>query len=231
MRKIHKSKFYLLTFCLLIIYLLAFCSKMYYNISDKTFGGAFMEEKFNLKRGVIFDLDGTMWDSSEAVTAAYNRSLERVGLDIRLSRSDVMAVMGKTMTEIAHIYFDAIDPNRAEDIMLDCIEEENEYLKTHCGEVYDGLEDTLSELERRGYFLACVSASGNISKIRNVGAEQALKRRGISALWSRETALNPLFMSATPSATITPQWRQGRSLSTRHTASEAFPRARPRLER
>ncbi len=116
-----------------------------------------MEEKFNLKRGVIFDLDGTMWDSSEAVTAAYNRSLERVGLDIRLSRSDVMAVMGKTMTEIAHIYFDAIDPNRAEDIMLDCIEEENEYLKTHCGEVYDGLEDTLRELGRRGYFLACVS--------------------------------------------------------------------------
>ncbi len=110
-----------------------------------------------MKKGIIFDLDGTMWDSSESVTAAYNIGLEKGGYSLRLSLSDVMAAMGKTMVEIAHMYFDAIDPERAVQIMQECIAEEMEYLKTSGGEVYDGLEDVLKELRKRGYFIACVS--------------------------------------------------------------------------
>ena len=32
-----------------------------------------------MKKAVIFDLDGTMWDSSESVAAAYNIGLEKMG--------------------------------------------------------------------------------------------------------------------------------------------------------
>ena len=110
-----------------------------------------------MKKGVIFDLDGTMWDASESVTAAYNIGLERMGYSLKLSLADIQAAMGKTMTEIAHMYFDVLDPERAEEIMVNCISEEMEYLKTHGGVVYDGLEDVLKELKNRGYFLACVS--------------------------------------------------------------------------
>lgn len=110
-----------------------------------------------MRKGVIFDLDGTMWDSSESVTAAYNIGLKRMGYGLRLTLDEVRAAMGKTMTEIAHMYFDAIDPERAEEIMVECIAEEMEYLKTAGGVVYDGLSDVLSELKKRGYFLACVS--------------------------------------------------------------------------
>lgn len=110
-----------------------------------------------MKKGIIFDLDGTMWDSSESVTAAYNLGLERMGYSLRLTLADIQAAMGKTMTEIAHMYFDAIDPERAEEIMIECIAEEMEYLKTSSGVVYDGLEDVLNELREKGYFIACVS--------------------------------------------------------------------------
>lgn len=110
-----------------------------------------------MRKGVIFDLDGTMWDSSESVTAAYNIGLKRMGYGLRLTLDEVRAAMGKTMTEIAHMYFDAIDPERAEEIMVECIAEEMEYLKTAGGVVYDGLSDVLSELKKRVYFLACVS--------------------------------------------------------------------------
>ena len=110
-----------------------------------------------MKKAVIFDLDGTMWDSSESVAAAYNIGLEKMGYDLRLTVDDVRAAMGKTMTEIAHLYFDAIDPDRAEQIMVECIAEEMEHLKTEGGVVYDGLEEVLTVLRSRGYFLACVS--------------------------------------------------------------------------
>ena len=110
-----------------------------------------------MKKAIIFDLDGTMWDSSESVTAAYNIGLEKMGYSLRLTLADIRAAMGKTMTEIAHMYFDAIDPDRAEDIMIECIAEEMEYLKTSGGVVYDGLEDVLKELRKKGWFTACVS--------------------------------------------------------------------------
>ena len=110
-----------------------------------------------MKKAVIFDLDGTMWDSSVEVTKAYNRGLEAQGYDLRFTVEDMRKYMGKTMVEIAHLAFDCIDPDRAEEIMIKCIEEENEYLKTHSGKIYGGLEDTLRRLSSEGYFLACVS--------------------------------------------------------------------------
>ena len=110
-----------------------------------------------MKTAVIFDLDGTMWDSSELVAEAYSKGLEKMGYSLRLSVEDIQNAMGKTMTEIAHMYFDALDPEHAVDIMVKCIEEEMEFLKTSGGVVYDGLEDTLKELKARGHVLACVS--------------------------------------------------------------------------
>lgn len=107
--------------------------------------------------GIIFDLDGTMWDSSREVAEAYNLSLEKQGLPFRYTLNDIRSAMGKTMIEIAHMCFDSFDPERAEEIMQKCIDEENEYLKTHSGTVYPGLEDTLKHLRQKGYFLACVS--------------------------------------------------------------------------
>lgn len=110
-----------------------------------------------MKKAIIFDLDGTMWDSSEAVTAAYNLSLKKQGIPLSLTVGDIRAAMGKTMVEIAHMYFDAIDKDRAVEIMTGCIDEENAYLITHSGVTYPDLEATLAELRRRGWFLACVS--------------------------------------------------------------------------
>lgn len=110
-----------------------------------------------MTKSVILDLDGTMWDSSREVAEAYNLCLKRQGYSLRFSLSDIRGAMGKTMTEIAHMAFDVIDPEKAEDIMQKCIDEENEYLKSHPGRVYDGLEDTLKRLKSEDWKLICVS--------------------------------------------------------------------------
>lgn len=110
-----------------------------------------------MNKGVLFDLDGTLWDSSQSVADSYNIALEKLGCDLRVNRADIMSVMGKTMYDIAHILFDKISPDKAEYIMDCCTETENEYIKTHGGMVYDGVEQTLKALKNDGWFVACVS--------------------------------------------------------------------------
>lgn len=110
-----------------------------------------------MKKAVIFDLDGTMWDSSREVTEAYNIALEKQGLEKRFTVADIKGAMGKTMVEIAHIAFDCYGVENAVGIMQRCIDEENSYLTTHSGQVYPGLEEMLSKLRSRGYLIACVS--------------------------------------------------------------------------
>ncbi len=110
-----------------------------------------------MKNGILFDLDGTLWDSSQSVTESYNLALERLGYTLRMTQADIMGAMGKTMYEIAHIFFDYIDPERAESIMDYCTEVENEYIKTHGGYIYEGVKETLEALKAQGWFIACVS--------------------------------------------------------------------------
>lgn len=110
-----------------------------------------------MTRAVIFDLDGTLWDASETVTESFNLALSRLGLDRRISLDEMTGAMGKTLEEIAHIYFDCIDPTKAVGIMRYCTAYENIYVEAHGGRLYEGLSETLSELRRRGIFTAVVS--------------------------------------------------------------------------
>lgn len=96
--------------------------------------------------GLIFDMDGTLWDSTRAVTDSWNVVFERLGLSYRATVSDIDAQMGKPMPEI----FAALLPNEPKDILKkvekECCAYENEYLSIHGGVLYPELAETLSKL-------------------------------------------------------------------------------------
>ena len=59
-----------------------------------------------MKRGIIFDMDGTLWDSAANVAASWNLAIRQEGLlDKELTEQDIQGVMGKTMDVIADILF------------------------------------------------------------------------------------------------------------------------------
>ena len=54
----------------------------------------------NKKYGILFDLDGTLWDSSEAVIASWNEVIEQQpDFHKKGTIEDMMSLMGKTMTQ------------------------------------------------------------------------------------------------------------------------------------
>lgn len=111
-----------------------------------------------MKNAVIFDLDGTLWDSSKQVTESWNVILGRYPEteNRQISVSDMHGFMGKPMNEIARLMMPDIDEKLREKIMLECMDNELEYLSEHMGVLYPKLYETLEELSE-SYKLMIVS--------------------------------------------------------------------------
>ena len=58
------------------------------------------------KKGIIFDMDGTVWDSSENVAKSWTEKIHEAGYpDKSVTREDIQSVMGKPMDVIADTLF------------------------------------------------------------------------------------------------------------------------------
>ena len=109
---------------------------------------------------LIFDIDGTLWDSRQLVAEGYNLQLEKEGLQhLFVTAEDLKPLFGKVMTEIADTILASIDPSERYELMERCMKTENDYLfANECRIGYPGVKETLAELARK-YRLFIVSNS------------------------------------------------------------------------
>ena len=99
---------------------------------------------------IIFDIDGTLWDSRALVAEGYNIQLEREGLQHLFVNADILKpLFGKTMTEIADVLLASIDVKDRYDLMERCMATENEYLFNNpCRIGYPRVKETLEALSK-----------------------------------------------------------------------------------
>ncbi len=109
------------------------------------------------RKGILFDLDGTLWDSAEGVALAWNEIFANY-LDVsrRVTAEEVHSVMGKLLSEIAEILLPDMEPRHRKEVFDRCMTYENEYLRIHGGILFPQLEETLTRLQEQ-YDLYVVS--------------------------------------------------------------------------
>ena len=110
---------------------------------------------------LIFDIDGTLWDSRQLVAEGYNLQLCEEGLEkYCVNAEQLKALFGKTMSEIADIMLADIELPERYALMERCMEREDVYLRENASEAiaYEGVKETLEMLAKQ-YRLFIVSNS------------------------------------------------------------------------
>lgn len=96
--------------------------------------------------GILFDLDGTLWDACQVVADSWRHTLRtRYGQEQGPSVEEVRGIMGLTTDEIARRLFSGFGA-RADEVCRACIRGENEYIAPRGGWVYPGVPEMLAEL-------------------------------------------------------------------------------------
>lgn len=110
-----------------------------------------------MRKGIIFDMDGTLWDSSVQVAASWDIAIEKLGYEREpITTEEMQGLMGKTMDVIADTLFSHIPQEEREALLAACCEEENEYLRQHGGVLYPDIRSTMEQLAEE-YHLYIVS--------------------------------------------------------------------------
>lgn len=121
--------------------------------------------------GIIFDVDGTLWDSRALVARAWNQAmLHQEGYDPHYCAEDMTPLFGNTMERIARMLFPEMEEHRRQRLMKELIRWENAALRQESGDFYPGVADTIRRLSRK-YPLYILSncQSGYIEAVMDFG--------------------------------------------------------------
>lgn len=106
---------------------------------------------------IIFDLDGTLWDSTGNVALAWQAAIEKVDYVTEvMTREKVRSITGIAYNVIFDTLFPYLNAEKRDELMALCAQKELEILHEAGGELYFGLDETLNYLSKK-YKLYIVS--------------------------------------------------------------------------
>lgn len=100
--------------------------------------------------GILFDLDGTLWDACPQLAVSWNQALEAHKVPREpLTVQDIRDCMGLLLNDIAEKLLPML-PREEQDVVIhDCVRRELVYLARHGGSLFPQEEETLAALAAR----------------------------------------------------------------------------------
>ena len=102
---------------------------------------------------LIFDIDGTLWNTTGVVARAWTSAVEQSEIeelkDLLITDKMLQKEFGKPMDEIADDLFGDIDPVKKAELLKQCCELEHKAIEDNKEDLtYEGVRETLRELAK-----------------------------------------------------------------------------------
>lgn len=110
-----------------------------------------------MKKGIIFDVDGTLWDACAVIAESWNDYLRKYApdVDVVLTEEDMRGVMGMTMKDIVDTLFPMLSEQRRAEISVNIFPYEVEYMKEQGGVIYPDTVEIMRELAKEYHIYIC----------------------------------------------------------------------------
>lgn len=166
---------------------------------------------------IIFDLDGTLWDTASLCATAWNRGFEKLELENKgFTREDIGKLMGQTPEEIATGFLGRFPRVQALSIVETCYQEEIEIIRTSPAPLYPGVKEGIEKLHaKRPLFIVSncevmyldtfLSTSGLEKYFKDVechGRTRQPKGENLKDIIQRNQVSRPLFVGDTMSDSV-----------------------------
>ena len=158
-------------------------------------------------KNLIFDIDGTLWDSRSIVAKGYNYVLEGEGLNhLCVTAEDLRPLFGKVMSEIADILFHSLPEETRYPLLERCMEWEHRFLENDpCDTIaYPKVKETIAKLaenhnlyivsnSQKGYPELCMSKLGLEPYIKDHLCFVSNSQKGYPQLTMQKLGVTHLF--------------------------------------
>ncbi len=162
--------------------------------------------------GILFDLDGTLWDASSSCAKAWNKAFKQTGiLNFTLDEAKIRSFSGLPLEEIFSRHLKFIPTLKQKEVHELYKTNEDIFMKQFGGVLFPSVEEVLTELKNNyklfivsnclaGYienFIAFHKFSGLFTDFESSGNTGLPKSENLKLIMERNKLKNPVFIGDT----------------------------------